>query len=155
MIASLYSQIPGSAAATGEYDGYYTYRTYLRLTNGTALTLYDIHRSLACSTEVSISLGFGSSSNTWSIDPSVFKLAQLSQDSCLGAFFELSSSGSSTPEWIVGDTFLVSHVVRHYRPSSNAKMIFLEKCLFGIPCLEPTCGRLCQPFLYCPCDEWG
>lgn len=29
MIASLYSQIPGSAAATGEYDGYYTYREYL------------------------------------------------------------------------------------------------------------------------------
>ncbi|KAI0070897.1 acid protease [Panus rudis PR-1116 ss-1] len=85
VISALYATIPGSEPATGDYQGYYTY---------------------PCLTNVTVSLGFGDSNNLWPIDPGMFKLMQLSKDSCLGAFFELSSSGSSSPNWIVGDAFL-------------------------------------------------
>lgn len=60
--------------------------------------------SLACATSVKVELAFGG--KTWTIDPADFMLTQLSQDTCLGAFFELQMSGSA-PAWIIGDTFLV------------------------------------------------
>ncbi|KAH9074853.1 aspartic peptidase A1 [Lactarius deliciosus] len=84
-ISELYAQIPGSAPGTGNYEGYYTY---------------------PCSTTVNVALSFGGQS--WSISPSDFKLTQLSDSLCLGGFFELSSSQSSSSQvgWIVGDTFL-------------------------------------------------
>lgn len=96
MIADLYDQIPNSEAGTGNYDGYYIY---------------------PCSTSVSVTMSFGGSS--WSIDPSDFKIAQLSSSQCLGAFFDLSIEGSSTPSWIVGDTFLKNvYSVFRYNPAS-------------------------------------
>ncbi|KAH8991661.1 acid protease [Lactarius akahatsu] len=84
-ISALYAQIPGSAPGTGNYEGYYTY---------------------PCSTTVNVALSFGGQS--WSISPSDFELTQLSDSLCLGGFFELSSSqsSSSSVSWIVGDTFL-------------------------------------------------
>jgi hypothetical protein len=86
-ISELFAQIPGSAPGTGNYQGYYTY---------------------PCSTTVNVALSFGGQS--WSISPDDFELTKLSNSQCLGAFFELdtsqSSSGSSEISWIVGDTFL-------------------------------------------------
>lgn len=84
-ISELFAQIPGSAPGTGNYEGYYTY---------------------PCSTTVNVALSFGGQS--WSISPDDFKLTELSNNQCLGGFFELSStqSGSSEVTWIVGDTFL-------------------------------------------------
>ncbi|CAL1715587.1 unnamed protein product [Somion occarium] len=96
VIQAIYSAIPGSSAATGEYEGYYTY---------------------PCSTTVTISLGFGNSTIRWPIEPAAFRLARLSADTCLGGFFELSSSGSSAPNWIVGDVFL-KNVYSVFRASS-------------------------------------
>jgi len=52
-------------------------------------------------------MGFGNSSQTWAISPDDFKLSELDEGECLGAFFELSGGGSAPP-WIIGDTFLVS-----------------------------------------------
>ena len=54
-------------------------------------------------------MSFGGKS--WSISPDDFKLNQISNSQCVGAFFALDSSessGSSSSEvsWIVGDTFL-------------------------------------------------
>lgn len=49
---------------------------------------------------------FGSSSIAWPISNADFLLQQLSSDSCVGAFFALSTAGTSAPPWIVGDTFL-------------------------------------------------
>ncbi|KAI9451913.1 aspartic peptidase A1 [Lactarius psammicola] len=85
-ISELYAQIPGSTAGTGNYEGYYIY---------------------PCSTTVNVALSFGGQS--WSISPDDFRLTELSNNQCLGGFFELSSSQSSTSSsvgWIVGDTFL-------------------------------------------------
>jgi cathepsin D len=103
-IGELYAQIPGSAVGTGNYEGYYTYRThslYLQL-----ITRADF--SLACSTTVNVALSFGGQS--WSISPDDFKLTKLSNGQCLGAFFVLSdqqqSSGNNEISWIIGDTFL-------------------------------------------------
>ena len=96
VIASMYEQIPGSEAGTGNYEGYYIY---------------------PCSTSVTVSLAFGGS--TWSISPSDFQLTQLSSSQCLGAFFQLDVSGSGTPAWIVGDTFLKNvYTVFRYNPAS-------------------------------------
>lgn len=96
VIAEVYAQIPDSQAGTGDYDGYYIY---------------------PCDTEVSVSIAFGGSS--WSISSADFELAQLSRSQCLGAFFELDMSGSSSPSWIVGDTFLKNvYSVFRYEPAA-------------------------------------
>jgi cathepsin D len=81
-IAALYAQIPGSAPASGNYDGYYTY---------------------PCDTSVTVSLSFGG--NSWPISPDDFKMTE-SEGQCVGAFFQLTT-GNSAPSWIIGDTFLV------------------------------------------------
>lgn len=86
LVAALYAQIPGAAAGTGDYDGYYLY---------------------PCDADVNVALAFGG--RTWGIEPADFRLAQVNQQTCLGAFFELAT-GSNAPAWIVGDTFLVSRL---------------------------------------------
>lgn len=65
---------------------------------------------IACDTNVSISFTFGASSNAWTISPDDFNLGEVSPGECLGAIFVVDSPlGSVTPNWIIGDTFLVSH----------------------------------------------
>jgi len=94
-IQAIYAQIPGSAPATGNYEGYYTY---------------------PCDTQVNVVISFGGPS--WPISSADFKLAQISNSQCVGAFFELQT-GSSAPSWIIGDTFLknVYSVFRFNPPS--------------------------------------
>ncbi|KAH9926259.1 aspartic peptidase domain-containing protein [Epithele typhae] len=84
-ISALYAQIPGSQALTGENAGYYTY---------------------PCSTNVNVTMRFGSSSISWPISNADFLLTQASATLCVGAFFSLDTSGTSAPPWIIGDTFL-------------------------------------------------
>ncbi|KAI9067956.1 acid protease [Trametes sanguinea] len=85
VISALYDAIPGSQALTGQNAGYWTY---------------------PCSTDVNVTLRFGSSSVSWPVSNEDFLLEQASQDTCVGAFFALNTSGTSAPAWIVGDTFL-------------------------------------------------
>lgn len=92
----MYAQIPGAQAGTGNYEGYFIY---------------------PCSTTVTVTMAFGG--QTWSISPADFQLTELSSSQCLGAFFELDISGSGTPAWIVGDTFLKNvYSVFRYNPPS-------------------------------------
>jgi len=92
-IASIYANIPDSSAATGDFEGYYEY---------------------PCDTEVNVSLSFGG--RTWSISPADFAMTMTSSNRCIGAFFVI---GTSTPAWIIGDTFLknVYSVFRYDPPS--------------------------------------
>lgn len=94
-ITSIFAQIPGSAPGAGNFEGYFTY---------------------PCDTQVNVSISFGGQS--WPIDPADFKLTQVSNSQCVGAFFEMTT-GSSAPAWIVGDTFLknVYSVFRFNPPS--------------------------------------
>ncbi|KAI0083754.1 aspartic peptidase domain-containing protein [Irpex rosettiformis] len=86
VISELYQSIPGSSAGTGNLTGYYTY---------------------PCATEVSVSMSFGINDKAWPISPTDFQLVQLTDDTCVGAFFELQGSRSSSyPSWVIGDTFL-------------------------------------------------
>lgn len=93
VISNMYAQIPGSAAASGNYEGYYTY---------------------PCDTAINVSLSFGGQS--WPVSAADFELTRTSSNQCLGAFFELTSS---SPAWIIGDTFLknVYSVFRYSPPS--------------------------------------
>jgi len=94
-IAEIYANIADSEAGTGDLEGYYTY---------------------PCATDVAVTMAFGGQS--WSISNADFQAQQLSQDTCLGAFFELST-GDSAPAWIVGDTFLKNvYSVFRYSPAS-------------------------------------
>lgn len=94
-IAEIYAQIPGSAAGTGNYDGYYTY---------------------PCDTTVNVTMAFGGKS--WAINSEDMLVSQINNQLCLGAFFEIST-GSSAPAWIVGDTFLKNvYTVFRYNPAS-------------------------------------
>ncbi|KAG6820410.1 hypothetical protein H0H93_000917 [Arthromyces matolae] len=94
-LSQFYAQIPGATAGTGNFQGYYTY---------------------PCDTTVNPTMSFGG--KDWPISEADFRLTQLSQDTCLGAFFELTT-GSSAPSWIVGDTFLKNvYSVFRYNPAS-------------------------------------
>ncbi|OCB86397.1 acid protease [Sanghuangporus baumii] len=97
VISELYAAIPNAQAGTGDYEGYYIY---------------------PCSQSVTVEVAFGG--RTWSISPNDFELAQLSTSQCLGAFFDIDmGSSSSTPSWIVGDTFLKNvYSVFRYSPAS-------------------------------------
>ncbi|KAF5328166.1 hypothetical protein D9619_013433 [Psilocybe cf. subviscida] len=95
-ISQIFAQIPGSAPGTGNFQNYYTF---------------------PCSTNVNISLSFGGHRG-WTISPADFTLSRLTRTTCLGAFFELQT-GSSAPQWIVGDTFLKNvYSVFRYDPLS-------------------------------------
>lgn len=94
-IASIYAQIPGSQAGTGQLEGYYTY---------------------PCSTTVNVQFNFGG--NTWSMSPADFTHSRVSSTECLGAFF-VSSIGQGGPSWIIGDAFLKNvYSVFKYSPAS-------------------------------------
>ncbi|KAG2121893.1 aspartic peptidase domain-containing protein [Suillus clintonianus] len=94
-VASIYAQIPGSQAGTGQLDGYYTY---------------------PCSTTVNVQFNFGG--NTWSMSPADFTHSQVSTTECLGAFF-IASFGSGGPSWVIGDAFLKNvYSVFKYSPAS-------------------------------------
>ncbi|KAG6907899.1 hypothetical protein DXG01_007006 [Tephrocybe rancida] len=93
-LREFYAQIPGANPGTGNFQGYYTY---------------------PCDTTVDASMSFGG--KTWPISEADFRLTQLSQNLCLGAFFDLTT-GRSAPAWIVGDTFLV----RPFLPRSSAAL---------------------------------
>ncbi|THH33413.1 hypothetical protein EUX98_g771 [Antrodiella citrinella] len=84
VLENLYAAIPGSSKGTGQYEGYYIY---------------------PCSTDVNVAMTFGSSSNSWSISPADMQFQQIDTNNCVGAIFEIST-GSNTPAWIVGDSFL-------------------------------------------------
>ncbi|KAG2040135.1 aspartic peptidase domain-containing protein [Suillus americanus] len=94
-IQNIFAQIPGSQAGTGNWQGYWTY---------------------PCSTAVNVAISFGGPS--WSISPADFQLTKISSSQCVGAFFELNTSGSA-PSWIVGDTFLKNvYSVFRYNPAA-------------------------------------
>ncbi|OCH95781.1 acid protease [Obba rivulosa] len=84
-VAALYGEIPGSFPGSGENEGLWVY---------------------PCDSNPVVSLQFGSSSNNWPISPDDFEFEPLGNGSCIGAFFEIDTSGTSAPSWIVGDTFL-------------------------------------------------
>jgi cathepsin D len=60
---------------------------------------------IACETSIDLSLNFGGTS--WQISNADFQLKQMGNGQCLGAFFALTT-GDGAPNWIIGDTFLVS-----------------------------------------------
>ncbi|KIJ20610.1 hypothetical protein PAXINDRAFT_106243 [Paxillus involutus ATCC 200175] len=95
VIQAIYAQVPGSQPGTGNWQGYYTY---------------------PCTTPVNVSISFGGPS--WPVSPADFQLTKVSSSQCIGAFFELET-GSSAPDWIVGDTFLKNvYSVFRYNPPS-------------------------------------
>ncbi|KZT25525.1 acid protease [Neolentinus lepideus HHB14362 ss-1] len=97
LVQSFYSNIDGSQAGTGSWEGYWFY---------------------PCSTQVSSSLSFGGQS--WSISPADFEHTAIdsSGTTCVGAFFEVTTSGT-TPGWIVGDAFLKNvYTSFRYSPAS-------------------------------------
>ena len=107
VVAALYALIPNSAPGTGNYEGYYTYRTSSHPFVISYCTVLTIRFFIACSTSVTVALSFGG--QTWSIAPSDFKLTQSSNDQCVGSVFIFSSGNtdsSNGPSWVIGDTFL-------------------------------------------------
>ncbi|RDX49646.1 acid protease [Lentinus brumalis] len=93
--SALYAQIPGSETLTGDNTGYYTY---------------------PCDTNVTVTIKFGDHSNVWPILNADFLLMQVSENSCVAGFFQLDTSGTSAPPWIIGDTF-VKNVYSVFRAS--------------------------------------
>jgi len=82
-IKSIYSLIPGSQSASGEWQGYYSY---------------------PCDTKVNVEFNFGG--QTWPMSSADFEYTRISSSQCIGALFEADSGGSGRPDWVVGDAFL-------------------------------------------------
>ncbi|KZO92844.1 acid protease [Calocera viscosa TUFC12733] len=98
-IQAIFSLIPGSQPATGDYAGYYQY---------------------PCSSNTTLTLSFSGASRGWTISAADFQLLKLpnTQDTCIAALYE-SNLGNNAPQWVVGDTFLknVYSVFRYDPPS--------------------------------------
>ncbi|TFK71382.1 aspartic peptidase A1 [Pluteus cervinus] len=95
LVARIYDQIPGSYAGSGAYQNYYIY---------------------PCNTQVNVTLSFGGTN--WAVSPQDFRLQKISDTQCLGAFFQLETA-STSPDWIVGDTFLKNvYTAFRYSPAS-------------------------------------
>lgn len=114
VIQSLYAQIPGSQPGTGNWQNYFTYRTYIAVEPITYL-LDDA--DTACNTQVNVAMSFGGS--LWPISPADFQLTQIGSNQCVGGFFAIDTGGSA-PNWIVGDTFLVRCLFLFLFSSLNA-----------------------------------
>lgn len=70
----------------------------------------DSYLSLACNTKLNIAISYGGPA--WPISDADLNLGAVSNGLCLGAIFDITAGTnvkptSGTPEWIVGDTFLV------------------------------------------------
>jgi hypothetical protein len=145
-MADLYSLIPGASAGSGNFEGYYTYRKALSLSR----SLIESHilcsrRPLACDTTINVTVAFGG--QNWPISAADFKLTQLTQNLCLGAFFDLAT-GRSAPSWIVGDTFLVRSSIWTLLLSLMCSVPLTEECLFGIS-LRASVYRIRATFCCC------
>ncbi|KAG2011374.1 aspartyl protease [Coprinopsis cinerea AmutBmut pab1-1] len=122
-ISQIFDQIPGSAPGTGSFENYYTY---------------------PCDTDVTVEMSFGGS-QSWTINPADFRLTRLTRDSCLGAFFTVTTRGAA-PSWIVGDTFLknVYSVFRYSPPSVGFAQLSSQALAVNgntdIPVPTPTVG---------------
>ena len=101
-------------------------------------------------------MSFGGKS--WPINPLDFNVGQISNGPnpfCQGAIFDLSQGsnnvpGSSSPTWIVGDTFLVRHLAACSSYLSYLILFFfilnLEKRVLGVPFLTSVrwvCAVVC------------
>lgn len=86
VIAAMYAKIDGASAISGA-DGYYQY---------------------PCANNVDATLTFGD--QQYALGSNQFEVAALdsSGEYCMGAFFSVGSTSSSTLQWIVGDAFLSS-----------------------------------------------
>jgi hypothetical protein len=117
----------------------------------------------ACNTSITVTMSFGG--RAWPINPLDFKAGQVNTDPnplCIGAIFDLSlatnMSDSSTPAWVIGDTFLVRNLSRVYRCPSRSSYSFIllsrktctrcsvpHHCLLGLPnCLLQLVGYVQQ-----------
>lgn len=98
-VKQFYSHVPGSAPATGSYQGYYSY---------------------PCNSSVNVVLKFGGLN--YSMTPEDFNLGPFGNNGrCLGSVFELGLSGASKSliSWVIGDCFLknVLSVYRYVPPA--------------------------------------
>ncbi|KAI0782346.1 aspartic peptidase domain-containing protein [Irpex lacteus] len=82
ILTEIFANIQGSEQRT---DGYYQY---------------------PCSESPQVEVTWGSSSVSWPISAADFMLSQISQDTCVSAFFPVDNTGSAAPAMIWGDTFL-------------------------------------------------
>ncbi|KAH8093239.1 aspartic peptidase domain-containing protein [Cristinia sonorae] len=119
VIAQLYAAIPGSRPLQGSQNFW----------------------SIPCDTDYKVTMRFGSSSINWPISSADMRQQQLDDNTCVGGFFSLPSTGMGrTPSWIVGDTFLknVYSVFRSSPPS------------VGFAALSATAVSLSDPNLPVP-----
>ncbi|BGP37081.1 hypothetical protein JCM10450v2_000989 [Rhodotorula kratochvilovae] len=99
VVANVYAQVEGARAATGSYNGYYSY---------------------PCDVNVSIALTFGGI--TYNMSHVDFNLgpfgidAATNRSTCLGAFFDLNFGSGSKIQWVIGAAFL-KNVYSVYRAS--------------------------------------
>lgn len=110
-VTAIWSSVGGTPSPAN--PGFFRFRAYH------IIQLHVFPRKLicpiACSTNVAVSLSFGSG-KSWPINVQDMNLGPETRGSsmCLGAIFDLSMGtnidpqpGSGTPNWIIGDTFLV------------------------------------------------
>lgn len=102
----------------------------------------------ACNTKLNIAISYGGPA--WPISDTDLNLGAVSSGLCLGAIFDITAGSnvkptSGTPEWIVGDTFLVRFflILRSFsHPDQSVFSTRTEKCVHCLP-LQPAGSGLC------------
>ncbi|KAI0697574.1 acid protease [Cytidiella melzeri] len=93
ILSAVFSNVQGSEQRS---DGYYEY---------------------PCAANPVVEVTWGSSSVSWPISSADFMLQQISEETCVAAFFPVDNTGSSAPPMIWGDTFLKNvYSVYQYKP---------------------------------------
>lgn len=101
VIENMYAQIPGSGAVSGA-SGYYQF---------------------PCDSNVNATMTFGSEKYTISAQDLLVAPVDSAGQNCMGAFFSLETSASSTLQWVVGGAFLKS-VYSVYKDGDTAQVGF-------------------------------
>ncbi|KAI8449960.1 aspartic peptidase A1, partial [Phakopsora pachyrhizi] len=117
VVRAVYSQIPGAGPASGSYSGYYQF---------------------PCGSQTRLSLTFGGISYDIASDDFNVGAIDTRGETCLGALFGVDSTGStsttssSTPNWIIGDSFL-KNVYTVFRKQSNGNNSGPSAVGFALP----------------------
>jgi hypothetical protein len=104
--------------------------------------------SPACNSQLSVAISFGGPA--WPISLTDLNLGPVSGGLCLGAIFDITAGSNvkptpGTPQWIVGDTFLVRIFLLWSFRHPDWRVFFqpdIEKCVHGLP-LQPARSGLC------------
>jgi cathepsin D len=109
-VEAFWQQVQGSSPVEG-MQGFFSFRASLYFIQSISVH-FCCSNPQACGTQLDVTISFGGTA--WPINSADMNLGAISEGSeqCMGGIFDVSTGANigngNGPDWIVGDTFLVS-----------------------------------------------